>query len=235
MVGRMDLGSMKWPGSNWQEMLKDALPVLQALPEHMSWTLGGGTALALHIQHRVSHDIDIFFKTVEALELLSPTINPATRGIARSWREHGHFLKLSRDDGEIDFIVGRSIMKSPSTPNWICGASVNLEKPGEILAKKVMFRGTHLTIRDMFDIAAVAALAPAELSSLDLVDYDKLRTTRDRASLLAVDWSQEVRKGIAPLEAGMKIIENGPELCIGALDKAIERAAVRPQGRENQR
>ena len=30
------------------------------------------------------------------------------------------------------------------------------ETPAEILAKKVVFRGTHLQPRDMFDIAAVA-------------------------------------------------------------------------------
>ncbi|CAN7714766.1 nucleotidyl transferase AbiEii/AbiGii toxin family protein [Rhizobium sp. LjRoot258] len=37
------------------------------------WTLGGGTALMLHHQHRMSQDIDIFIDDAQYLAFLPPT------------------------------------------------------------------------------------------------------------------------------------------------------------------
>ncbi|MCG8559317.1 MAG: nucleotidyl transferase AbiEii/AbiGii toxin family protein [Hyphomicrobiales bacterium] len=37
-----------------------------------SWTFGGGTALMLQIEHRESHDIDLFIDDPQILPLLNP-------------------------------------------------------------------------------------------------------------------------------------------------------------------
>ncbi len=47
------------------------LPALDELPGGLSWTLGGGTGLAISLNHRISHDVDIFFQDAAALKLLS--------------------------------------------------------------------------------------------------------------------------------------------------------------------
>lgn len=51
-----------------------AMTVLPDLPAEMTWTLGGGTALALYLDHRESFDVDIFLEHPGALkELLKTT------------------------------------------------------------------------------------------------------------------------------------------------------------------
>ena len=52
--------------SDWVLLLHLALPALdRVFPQRRSdgmpdWTLGGGAAIMLQIDHRISHDIDIF-------------------------------------------------------------------------------------------------------------------------------------------------------------------------------
>ena len=76
--------------SNWRILLDRALRGLaelkrQGLPAP-EWTLGGGTALMLHANHRLSRDIDAFIDDPQYLALLSPettTSGSARLGIAR--------------------------------------------------------------------------------------------------------------------------------------------------------
>ena len=123
------------------------------------WSFGGGTALMLMIDHRESHDVDIFLDDAQAL----PYLNPETQGYALSRLPDSYetdgtrALKLAyRDVGEIDFICCPSILDDPFTQVEVRGRIVDLETPAEIIAKKVFFRGSSFQPRDMFDLAAVA-------------------------------------------------------------------------------
>lgn len=58
--------------------------------------------------------------------------------------------------GEIDFICCEPTLGGESELRDLRGASVLVETPAEIVAKKVFHRGARLQPRDMFDIAAVA-------------------------------------------------------------------------------
>jgi len=58
--------------------------------------------------------------------------------------------------GEIDVICCRALLPHPTESARIRGRIVDLEKPAEIIAKKVFHRGATLQPRDMFDLAAVA-------------------------------------------------------------------------------
>src|SRR4051794_26702968 len=98
---RISPGSKKWPPTAWRDLLRLALPALEALPAGMSWALGGGTALALTLAHRVSFDIDVFFTDSRALRLLSPNRNPLVRAISDRWQEPGNYIKIERPEGEI--------------------------------------------------------------------------------------------------------------------------------------
>lgn len=112
----------------------------------------------LQIDHRESHDIDLFLDDPQVV----PFLNPGTQGYTLEREPDGyetngsHVLKLTFGDvGEIDFICCAPITEHPTSPNVIRDRKVQLETPAEILAKKVFYRGSRLQPRDMFDLAAV--------------------------------------------------------------------------------
>lgn len=122
------------------------------------WSFGGGTALMLQIDHRESHDIDLFLDDPQIL----PFLNPEIQGITLDRQPDGYdsdgagVLKLVYSDlGEIDFICAPSILDDGSAVHEVRGRRVILETPAEIIAKKVYFRGGRFQPRDMFDLAAV--------------------------------------------------------------------------------
>src|SRR3546814_12678394 len=101
-------GSTRWPTSGWQGLLRDAIRLLDTLKEPPKWTFGGGTALAVFYEHRISYDVDIFLSNAEAVTDLSPARNPATKALLgeHGYQFPGNYLKLELDRGEIDFILG---------------------------------------------------------------------------------------------------------------------------------
>src|SRR3546814_19758299 len=82
-------GSKKWPVSKWPRLLDAALTALDGLPGNFEWTLGGGTGLAIELNHRVSYDIGVFFTDARALRLLSPNRNPLVRKLSDKCQESG--------------------------------------------------------------------------------------------------------------------------------------------------
>jgi hypothetical protein len=93
--------------SNWRLLLSRTIMGLeqleqqgQAVPE---WVLGGGTALMVHANHRLSKDIDAFVDDPQYLGIMSPKVTEVWS--CRTWDEAAHYLKLIYAEGEIDFIV----------------------------------------------------------------------------------------------------------------------------------
>src|SRR3546814_2305706 len=81
-------GSTRRPTSDWQGLLRDAIRLLDTLKEPPKWTFGGGTALAVFYEHRISYDVDIFLSNAEAVTDLSPARNPATKALLGRSEEH---------------------------------------------------------------------------------------------------------------------------------------------------
>jgi hypothetical protein len=113
----------------------------------------------LQINHRESHDVDLFLNDPQFLGFLDPEkrdfnfeIQPAAHigdGIS--------FLKFSfQDIGEIDFIVSQSKTAEPTLQREIEGEQVLLETVAEIITKKIVHRGSSIRPRDIFDIAAAS-------------------------------------------------------------------------------
>ncbi len=124
-----------------------------------SWSLGGGTAMMLQIDHRESHDIDIFLTDPQYLRCFDPALHDFQFEIRPSdCRSDGSgFLKLAFENiGEIDFIVARALTESPTTTRTIEGEEVELEAIAEVITKKIHHRAGRITPRDIFDIAAAA-------------------------------------------------------------------------------
>jgi hypothetical protein len=123
------------------------------------WTLGGGTAMMLRIDHRESNDIDIFLDDPQLIQFLDPekrdfqfVIRPDD---CRS--DGARSLKLAFNDiGQIDFIVAVALAHSPVTEANVDGRIVLLETIPEIITKKVYHRASSIQPRDIFDIGAAA-------------------------------------------------------------------------------
>ncbi|MBX9846443.1 MAG: nucleotidyl transferase AbiEii/AbiGii toxin family protein [Xanthobacteraceae bacterium] len=115
--------------------------------------------MMLQIDHRESRDVDIFLQDPQLLSLLDPD----RRDFDFELRPSAHdgdgakFLKLVFENvGEIDFIVGQPRTANATTRREIEGEDVLLETIPEIITKKIVYRGTNIRPRDIFDIAAAS-------------------------------------------------------------------------------
>lgn len=120
--------------------------------------------MMLQIDHRESHDIDIFLPDPQFLAFLDPQKRDFKfEVIPTEYDGDGtRFLKLAfKDIGQIDFIVSSSMTPSPTTQRTIQGEAVELENVSEIITKRnnhqenLPSRIEHKTAR-YFDIAAAA-------------------------------------------------------------------------------
>lgn len=223
--------------SRWPELFDMAMAIIdqangQGIGMH-NWSFGGGTALMLQIKHRESHDIDLFIDDAQYL----PYLNPETQGydlaLAPSDYETDgtRALKIVFDGvGEIDFICCDPVTEEPFVVSEIRGRSVKLETPAEILAKKVVFRGSHLQPRDMFDIAAVAQAMGGEYvidacSKFPAACEKALRVTERMSPRLveAVTAKLLVAEGFQALQSRAQMITKE------ILAAAITRSATRPR------
>jgi hypothetical protein len=147
--------------ANWARLFRIARALIHQVnserPIIDRWTFGGGTAMMLQIDHRESHDVDIFLPDPQLLPFLDPQTHDFKLEIDPIDYEGdgSRFLKLSfKDIGEIDFIVGNSMTSSPTRRFVVEGESVELETIAEIIVKKIYYRGSSIRPRDIFDIAA---------------------------------------------------------------------------------
>ena len=122
---------------------------------------GGGTRLMLELNHRISHDIDLFIRDPQWIGFLSPRLNDKVGDLVHGYEEDATFLKLKFPEGEIDFIVRMSLTGLP--PESSEKSRFLLEPVEEVLAKKLFYRGASLTPRDLFDWACVESMHPEAL------------------------------------------------------------------------
>jgi hypothetical protein len=156
----------------WRDLLRRALPALDHVfgadaPDFQApqWTLGGGTAIALRIEHRLSDDVDIFILS-RPLRQFTPARNPAAKAISASFQWPGHYLKFECEGGEIDFLSAQLQTEPGFTIETFEGRPVALETLDEVIAKKVRYRAARFAARDVFDLAAVGRRHPKIVETL---------------------------------------------------------------------
>jgi Nucleotidyl transferase AbiEii toxin, Type IV TA system len=144
------------PQPDWLQLFRIACDLIRQANLPDDWTFGGGIAMMLRIEHRESHDVDIFLSDPQLLGLLDLQKNDFAFEIAPlEYKGDGaRFLKLAFDAGEIDFIVASSLTSSPATTETVEGEVVQLETIPEIITKKIYHRGSSMMPRDIFDVAA---------------------------------------------------------------------------------
>ncbi len=172
-------GSQRWQGSRWYDLLPQAIGILDAAG-HDQWTFGGGTALSIWLDHRVSYDIDIFTRG-SLIHLTSQFCEETKRVLGASGRSQfpGYYLKLELADGEIDFLTPPPLTRDPARGMTLddiftqAGLSyagtdgdriINVELPTEILARKILYRRHAFKPRDVFDLAAALEWSPDVLT-----------------------------------------------------------------------
>lgn len=126
-------------------------------------------------RHRLSKDVDIFIDDPQFLGYLTPRLSPAVEALTIDYTEDANFVKLRFPEGEVDFVVAAALTSAPTREEDILGTPFLVECSGEIIAKKVWYRGAEFTARDIFDFAMVAEKEPDVLAELAPV----LRSRRD--------------------------------------------------------
>ncbi len=169
-------GSGKWLPSQWQRLMDLTLQSIDSVSYEGEpapvWTFGGGTSLAIDLEHRVSYDIDAFLDSAAIIQRLVPVGNMVTRQICwnretgrADYQYPGHYLKLSVSGaGEIDFLAASSLLENSTIPFAIAGRTIRRERPCEIIAKKIYYRGSTFKSRDVFDLAGTYLSMPDELA-----------------------------------------------------------------------
>jgi len=154
------------------EMTLRAIDSVSTETDVPTWTFGGGTALAIDLQHRISYDIDVFVDSAVVTKALVPVQNSVTREICWNpmtsrpdYHWPGSYLKLIVFQiGEIDFLNAAPLVEQPVLPFAFGGRIVQRERPAEVIAKKIYYRGSRFRSRDVFDLAGVFLSMPEELT-----------------------------------------------------------------------
>ncbi len=226
-------GYGKWLPSQWQKLMKltrQAIDSVSADDERPPcWTFGGETSLAIDIEHRIGYDIDAIMDSARIIKQLVPVNNTITRDIcwdaarqAANFQYSGHSLKLVLTDvGEIDFLTSPSLVDGSTTEFSFNGHIIDRERPCEVIAKKICYRGTTFDSRDVFDLAGTFLVMPDELSEAARSPF-MTSEVYDRARLRIVikmdAFKEDMSDEVTPTEFGKSYIENACELALEALD-----------------
>jgi hypothetical protein len=106
------------------------------------------------------------------------------------------------------------------------GRDIRVETPAEILCKKLQYRGSRLTVRDIFDLACTAKLAPTEFAQIKQLDPSVLRRVLDRAEKMAPIYRAEVASDILVTDVGRTFLNTGVDIAVAELRK-VSRAQKR--------
>ena len=205
----------------WETLLSGILPFLNRHPQY-GWSLGGGTALYITLSHRLSKDIDLFFTNANVLRDFAPSRNPALRDICDSFQQPGHFIKLEvRDVGEIDFLVAREFHDFPTFDFDFRGQSIRVETPEEIISKKLYFRASVFTIRDIFDLAACSTLIENFAKKIHSDVIDKIPLAVDIIKRKADAFQKHILDEVVPLDVEDNILQHGPEIAVSTLESCL--------------
>lgn len=226
-------GHGRWLPSRWEELMSLTIKAIDSISEPdrepPNWTFGGGTSLAIDLDHRVSYDIDAFMESAKAVHDLVPIRNLVTREICTNtetgsldFRFPGNYLKLMVSGlGEIDFLGAYPLLDKPTTDFDFHGRTITRELPREVLAKKLYYRGTHFKARDIFDLAALYRIVPEELDHVRHSPFftdDVYERVRLRITSRLPAFAEEVAEEVNPTETGLELLPDACELALEAID-----------------
>jgi len=208
MTKKADIQAHRAAGS-WRSLEQVAHAMVadasQAAGRSFPAILGGGTRLMLAIEHRISDDIDLFIRDPQWINYLSPRLNDRFEGVISGYDEGASTLKFRFPQGEVDFIVGMSLLGLPNEKASDC--LFELEPVAEVLAKKLFYRGWALTPRDLYDWRMLECSLPeADLHMPQIAKVIGSRVDQIQLALSAMESSAQVKlrwseiRGCQPLD-----------------------------------
>ena len=183
---------------HWKALLPDCYRVVDEVTRQhgvkFPIQVGGGSMLLRRYRHRKSMDLDLFVTDAQLVRWCSPKFNESAADLFPDYNEEAAAVKLVTGMQEVDIIAAAPIILEEATEPAVLGKrEVLVERPREILAKKVVYRGRNFQVRDMFDLACVATVEPEEVAAiqpaLTLTHLDDLDA---RLSELEPAWAKEL-------------------------------------------
>ncbi len=183
--------------------------------------IGGGSMLLRRYGHRKSMDLDLFVTDVQLVRWCSPRANEAALDLFPDYSEEANAVKLVTGMQEIDVIAVAPIITENAVDEAVVeGRIVLIERPREILAKKIVYRGRTFLVRDMFDMACVATAEPEEIAAilpgLTLTHLDDLDA---RFRELEPVWVEEMAAKVDAYPAFAPVVGKCMELVRGIVDE----------------
>ena len=193
---------------DWRSLEKKAADIVLNVEEsaqsgRMTPLLGAGTRLMLKLNHRISHDIDLFILNPQWIGFLSPRLNDKVRELVHGYEEDATFLKLKYPEGEIDFIVRMSLTGLP--PETSEKSLFLLEPVEEVLAKKLFYRGASLTPRDLFDWICIESIHPEAFDVQRIVRVINTRLEGIQQSIERMESSPSSRRTWELIETPLEL------------------------------
>ena len=159
-------------------------------------TLGGGTVLAMHWQHRVSTDLDYFLNPQnlfgkENISLIRNAAdyleNAAAKNITHSLNAAPYHLKFMIDETEVCLFTSTPLTDDPTTHHEK-HTSLKLDNITEILSKKLLGRVMNLgefAKRDFYDCCVACHKTPESFTAaLNILEPRQLTEIADEIK----DW-----------------------------------------------
>jgi hypothetical protein len=168
---------------DWKQLLPWAFSVVEEVERRHGVSfpirIGGGSMLLRRYRHRKSRDLDLFVADARLARWCSPRHNEAAGNLFPDYGEDATSVKLIVGLREVDIIVAAPLIDNEAVDRIeMHDRTVEIERPREILAKKVAYRGRNFQPRDVFDLACIANLEPDEVAAvlpiLNLTHVDDL-------------------------------------------------------------
>jgi hypothetical protein len=197
----------------WLELLDPAIEMFADLERKrgaVDFTVGGWTMLMRRYRHRKSHDLDLFVQDVSIIRALSPRANELTESLFPDYQEEAAAIKFTLGTADIDVIAAPRLTKPAFRVRKIAGRMLRIEEPREILAKKLLYRGRRLTLRDLFDVGVVAGTDPKQLSGMAAVLGPRgLDNIERRLNEIGSSYERDIAERIETLPAGVPFLGKG--------------------------
>jgi len=191
--------------------------ILEALaPVRPAWTLSGGAALAgIHLKHRATRDIDLFWREQPELYSIPRDVEAALKHeglVVQVVQTSPTFCRLNAVEGAeaciVDLVAEPVAALGPPQSFSLSGIVIAVDTPHEILVSKLCTLLSRAEIRDLVDVRAlIEAGGDFDLALADAPKKDAgfsaltlswvLSTTQVHPMAKAIGWGTEETDAVA--------------------------------------
>ena len=138
-----------------------------------------------------------------------PAAQPETKRITGRWQEPGHYLKFEiAGIGDIDILVTRTWLEPPSVRTLVSGTPMAVQRPAEVIARKIAYRAAGFKLRDFFDLAALARYDIEQIGELRGLIETIFGDLRSRWTVLVVRLPEQLEHEVTPVGDGNLVADS---------------------------